>query len=562
MLTELDVQGLGVIEGSAVSLSAGSTALTGETGAGKTLVVAALGLLSGGRAERSMVRQGANHALVEGRFSVPKDSPVLDRLRGQGIAVESDGDEAEVILSRSVSPDGRANRSRINGSMIPLSELASVGSALIEIAGQNEHGRIAAPHVQRGTLDSFAATSALAAECAELVRSARVLETEAQRWREGERSRARELDILAFEIAEIEDAAPTVGEVGRLGLEARRLENAESISRALGAAGLNLREEGGAEDKLGAAEDALRSAADHDETVRALADRLETARLEVVDIAQEVAAASIPSEGGAIGEVQARLAVLARLRRKFGDTEENILLHLKASKARAEELRIAETGASDLEQERDKAWSLARECAAKLSAARREAAPRLATAIEDRLGTLALPDARFEVRLSPSDLGEHGAEEVGFAVSTNPGEPVKPLAKVASGGELSRISLAIHLLTRTGTADTLVFDEVDAGVGGEAAQSIGRALAELARESGSQVLVVTHLPQVAAFADNHLLVSKSTVKEETRAEVVVIEGDERILELSRMLAGLPGSQLGQEHARELLEVASFGADAL
>lgn len=559
MLTELDVQGLGVIEGSAVTLSAGSTALTGETGAGKTLVVAALGLLSGGRAERSMVRRGAQHALVEGRFRIPKDSPVLDRLRRQDIALDIDGDDVEVILSRSVSPDGRASRSRINGSMVSLAELASIGKALIEIAGQNEHGRIAAPSVQRGILDAFAATSALASELSELVRTARAKEAEAQRWREGKRALARELDILSFEIDAIEAAAPVPGETQRLIEEARRLENAENISEALVTASTELRDEDGAEDKLGAAENALRSAADHDDAIRRLADRLEAARLEVVDIAQEIAAASIPPEEGALSQLQDRLAMLAHLRRKFGDTEDEVLLHLARAKQRAEELRAAETSASDLQRESDEAWALARERADQLSAARREAAPRLAAAIVDRLKTLALPDACFEVRLTPCELGEHGTEEVVFYVSANPGEPVKPLAKVASGGELSRISLAIHLLTRTGTAGTLVFDEVDAGVGGEAAQSIGRALAELARVRGAQVLVVTHLPQVAAFTDHHLRVTKAVHRGETRAEVTVIDGDERVLELSRMLAGLPESELGREHARELLEVASAEA---
>lgn len=559
MLIELDVQGLGVIESSEVDLSPGSTALTGETGAGKTLLVLALGLLRGGRAERSMVRQGAARALVEARFRVSRHEPVVRLLRDAGIELEENGPEVEIILSRSVAPDGRPGRARINGSMVGVADLASVGGSLIEIAGQNEHGRIASPSVQRSLLDVFAGVSEDARQLAVTVRRARSAEAEAHRRREGERARIREVDILGYEISEIEAADVQVGEIARLTSEARRLENAEAIAAALTRATEELRGEGGVEDRLGAVESLLRTAAEHDASIRQLVARVESLRLELVDVASDAAAALVPPDGDDLSYVQDRLAALTQLRRRFGDTEEEILAHLDKSRQRREELLHGEQGLTELERAAGAAWAEASGLAARLTSARRGAAERLSAAMEERLAGLALRDARFEVRLIETDLGEQGAEAVDLLVSVNPGEAPKAIGKIASGGELSRISLALHLLTRRAGASTLVFDEVDAGVGGEAAQSIGRALSELARDGGPQVLVVTHLPQVAAFADHHLKVTKSDAGGRTRAEVQSITGDERVLELSRMLAGLPGSELGQKHARELLQVASSKA---
>jgi DNA repair protein RecN (Recombination protein N) len=290
-----------------------------------------------------------------------------------------------------------------------------------------------------------------------------------------------------------------------------------------------------------------------------LTSRLGSIRLELTDIAGEISAARGPQDSEGLAQVQERLSVLAHLRRKFGDTESEILAHLAKACGRLDELRSAEDAATDFELKSKEAWGRAVEIAARLTASRRAAAPLLIEAVQERLADLALGGALLEIELTPSPLSEHGAEEVSLLVSANPGERPKPIGKIASGGELSRISLALHLLlTQADAASTMVFDEVDAGVGGTAAQSIGRALAELGHRGGMQVLVVTHLPQVAAFTDNHLKVEKETLDGSTRAKVMPVQGDERILELSRMLAGLPESELGQEHARELLAVAGSG----
>lgn len=557
MLTDLVVEDTGVIERAELTLGPGSCALTGETGAGKTLVVAALGLLLGGRADRSLVRTGAARAEVESRFCVGPSHRVARLLEEQGLGDGASSlDEVEVVVSRSVSVDGRT-KARVNGRLVTALVLGEVTRELVEIAGQHEHARLGEPAVQRDLLDAFAgeATADLARRVAEAVRAAREARRAAERLADEGLRRRSELEALDREIADIEAASPRPGEVRLLETEARRLENAEAIAAAMAGAREALRREGGAHELIAAAARALEDVGGSDDRAAELASRLRSAALEVDDIAHELAAGAPTADPGALEAARDRLATLGRIRRRYG-IDDDAGAHLDSVRAGAEGLRAEEAAQTDLARRDADLHAAALDLARRLSEARRAAAARLERELPPLLDGLALPDARVEVALAPRDLYEGGLEAVEMAISFNPGEPPAPLAKVASGGELARATLALRLLTGRGGVGTLVFDEIDAGVGGQAARAVGACLADLSRSSGAQVLVVTHLPQVAAFADTHLVVAKEVADDRTTARVRTVEGEERVAELSRMLAGLPSSSSARGHARELLEMAA------
>ncbi|MGH2774663.1 MAG: DNA repair protein RecN [Actinomycetota bacterium] len=573
MLRELVVEGLGVIERAELELHSGCSTLTGETGAGKTLMVAALGLLLGGRSDRALVRQGAAEGLVEGRFVVPAGHSALDLLVAHGI-IEADlaESEAEVVLTRSITADGKGGRARINGRLVTIAALGSVGAQLVEIAGQHEAQGVGAPARQRALLDAFAGASALAAELASTVRASNRVRGELEALLSNERERERELDLLRYETSEIEKAELQGGEFQRLTKDADRLEHAESIATALGRAIDALNGERGAAETIDSAHRDVSAAAKRDPALEELAGRLEATSLEIADIAGDLTRSVVAPDPQALEETRARLDVIARLMRKYGEDrdsndaapqgpEAGVLGYLARARNRVDELENAESSLGELRSRHEALVTRTRHLARELGVVRREAGPRLERHMEEMLDDLALAGARFEVGLTERELFEGGSESVEFRVAANPGEAARPVAKVASGGELSRIALALHLLTSReagteGSARTMIFDEVDAGVGGLAAQSVGRALADLARASGAQVLLVTHLPQVAAFADSHYRVLKEAVDERATALVEQVQGAERVDELSRMLAGMPESQRAREHAKELLETAS------
>jgi DNA repair protein RecN (Recombination protein N) len=560
MLTELVVEGVGVIERAELGFERGSSALTGETGAGKTLVVAAVGLLLGGRADRALVRTGAKLARVEGRFLLSAENAAIRRLVAEGMIEADERGEVELVVSRAVVADGSGGRARINGRLVTRALVAEIAPAMVEIAGQQEHQRISAPGWQRATLDRFAGAEAmrLARTVAEAVRGWRAAEDGLAALRAAERDRHRELDALRWQVAEIEKANVLPGEYDRLVEEIARLEQAEALAEGLGEADRNLRAEQGAVELIAGAESTLEALAGTDPELGSLAGRLESARLEVEDVAQELKAREVSADPVALEGAHERLARLAGLRRKYGDDEREVFAYLERARERSRELERAADDAAGLERRRDELAAAAERGAGSLSRLRAEAAPRLAAAVEAGLAELALEGARFVVHLEPCDLSEQGRETIEFRLAANPGEPPRSLKRIASGGELSRISLALHLAARAELAATMVFDEVDAGVGGAAAQAVGRSLAELARSSGAQVVVVTHLPQVAAFADAHYRVLKSEDRGRSTATIARVEGAARIQELSRMMAGLPESERAREHARELLELAAAG----
>ena len=558
MLRELLVEGLGVIERAELSLEPGSTALTGETGAGKTLVVAAVGLLLGGRADRSMVRQDAGEVRIEGRFEVGADHPAVAVLVQHGILEEAPADgPVEVVIFRTIGIGG-GGRIRVNGRMATATLVQELGLTLVEIAGQHEHQRLGNANYQRSLLDAYAGDEvlALAGEVAEAVRSAAAARGALEEATAHSEERTRELESLRHEVSEIESAGIDPDERQRLSAEVSRLEHAESIASGTAEALALLRDEDAAGDVLRRASDALVAAAEKDPALKELATRLEAASIEVADVGQELAGRVVEPDPKALAQARERLDVLGRLRRKYGvDDEAALIARLDAARSRLASLEMAGTSLAQLAETANAELARAQELAARLSELRKEAASKLgkdATAAAERL---AMPGSRVEVVLTPQDLYEGGTETVELQLAAT-GEKGRPIAKIASGGELSRISLALYLLVRGGSgASTMIFDEVDAGVGGEAARAVGEALADLARD-GAQVLVVTHLPQVAAFAAAHFQVVKEEAGGRVRATVRWVEGDDRVEELSRMLSGMPDSERAREHAQELLELAA------
>lgn len=566
MLTEILVRDLGVIEHAEVTFGGGGTVLTGETGAGKTLVVAAVGLLLGDRADRTLVRTGAERAVVEGRIVLPADHSLRSVLDDADLI---DGDEGpiELVLSRTVEAEG-GGKARINGRLVTLSMLSHVCGSLLEIAGQHAHQRISKPAQQRALLDTLAGP-----ECASLARDVEAGVAAARRasrrlsdLSSSAEQRAAELHALRAEIAEIEEASLQPGEMADLKEESERLEHAEMIASNVRRADGLLRSEGGVDEALQGAEAAMKDAAVHDRTLGELARRLESTRYEIEDIAMELRERVVTPDPDTLERVRTRLHALGRLRRKYGEDERSILSYLQRTRTRTEELELEEDRVEQVGSEVDRLWRQARKKAERLSALRRMELSKIESEVEAWLKLLALKGASFKVRLTAGDLSEGGLEEVAFLVSTNPGEEERPVSKVASGGELARIALALQLAGSTQERPaglvTMVFDEVDAGVGGEAARAVGSSLARLARSQDLQVLVVTHLPQVAAFADRHLKISKDTDSGRSRARVETLTDEERILELSRMLAGMPESGPAQDHARELLEEAGKNVEAV
>jgi DNA repair protein RecN (Recombination protein N) len=523
MLAELHVQDLGVIEDAKLDLGPGMTALTGETGAGKTLIVEALELLLGARADSVLVRPGARRAFVEGRFVVGDD---------------------ETIVAREVPADGRS-RAWVDGRMAPAGTVAELGSALVDLHGQHAHQSLLRPDSQRAALDSFAGIDLSELEAAR----ARLAEIESELAALGgdERTRTREIDLLRYQLEEIERASITgADEDETLAEEEERLADAASHKEAAVEALRSLDPERGAGGAVDLVGDAV-SATDRRPPLRGLSERLAGAQAELIDVASELRTVveTWEEDPSRLADVQARRHLLRELSRKYGEGPAGILAYANEARARLEALDATEERTAALTSEILQAQQVLRRAEAYVGEKRRRNAAGLAKAVEGRLRSLAMPKARFEVLVGDTDPGD----DVRFVFGANPGEPVLPLVKIASGGELARAMLALRLVL-TEAPPTMVFDEVDAGVGGEAAIAVGEALAEVSRRH--QVVVVTHLAQVAAFAEHQISVTKQVSGGRTVASVRELDGEDRVAELARMLSGRPDSSTARRHAEELL----------
>jgi DNA repair protein RecN (Recombination protein N) len=525
VLTELHIENLGVIEQIDLRLGFGLTAVTGETGAGKTMLVEALELLVGGRADSAVVRPGAGEARVDGRFDLGR----------------------EVVLTRVVPTDGRS-RAYIDGRPVTAAALAELTAGFVDLHGQHAHQSLLGVAAQREALDRFGAVDLRPLQAAR----ARLTELDAELATLGgdERERAREIDLLRFQVGEIEAACLDDPDEERgLADEEDALADAAGHREAGGQAHAILADDGGARDGLASAVATIAGRAPY----RDAADRAAAVLVDLDDVIGEVRriAEAIEEDPAQLSAVRQRRQLLRDLCRKYGDDLTEVIHFGSAAAHRLAELEGFEQRAAELDDARLEALAAERDAARAVGVARRNAAPRLAAAVTERLRQLAMPHADIAVEVG-SHPDDNPGDRVQFLFSANPGAPLLPLSKVASGGELARTMLALRLVLTddAGRAGSLVFDEVDAGIGGSAATAVGQALAEVAARH--QVLVVTHLAQVAAEANTHVAVSKHVAGTVTSATADVVDGDERVSEVARMLSGTTGGEAARRHAVELL----------
>ena len=592
MLQELRVENLLLIDRAELALAPGLNVVTGETGAGKTLLAQALDLLLGGRAGSGVVRAGAAEAYVEGVFSLPSELAGADVL--------PTGAE-EIVLARRVWPDGRT-RAYVCGRSATVADLRELGGALLSFYGQHEHRKLMLSAVQLDVLDAHCGLDQ--GELRERVAGAyarvSALDGRLAGVNELAAGRERELDLLAFELDEIESAAPSEDEASELVVERDRLRHLETLRRAAFAGAEAISPEdgsGGAAELLARAATQLAGASGIDPELAGLSERAQA----LGDEASELSAAlrsyvfELEESPGRLEEVEERLALFARLERKHGGSIADVLAHAERCRARREELERAGIALSEIEVELGEARAQLDRLAAELSERRREAAPALAAAVRERLAELAMPDAEFEVDVHRREdgCGPRGADEVSLVIAPNPGMPAGPLREIASGGELSRVMLAILSVAQSGGADSggssggvdsggssggvdsggsggggprggsstgptqagplLVFDEIDAGIGGHTARAVGEHLRALA--AGRQILCITHLPQVAALAARHFTIVKDSSVVPARTTVSTLGADDVVGELVRMLGAAEGDRAASRHARQLLRAA-------
>ena len=571
MLEEVRINGLGVIDDAVLELSSGFTALTGETGAGKTMVVTALGLLFGGRADPARVRPGAERAAVEGRLLV--SDQVARAVEEAGGDLDDDG--TVLVLSRSVSAEGRS-RAFAGGRSVPVSLLQVLADDLVAVHGQADQQLLLRSGRQRDALDRFGGPelATVLSDYRRLFARHRAVRAELDALVSAERERAAEVETLRLGLAEIEAVSPVAGEDAALLAEDERLSNADALHAAASTAhealaGDPAASSVGASDVvtlLGMASRALEAVRSYDPVLAGLAERLSEASYQVSDLATELASyvESLDSDPARLAAVQERRAALGRLVRAYGGVSGDVagvLDWAKQAGSRLAELEGADDKITALAEEEESLASQVGSLAAELTTLRSAAAARFGSEVTAELADLAMPHASLTAVVTELDApGPFGADDVEIRLAAHPGAPPLPLHKGASGGELSRVMLAIEVVfAGADPVPTFVFDEVDAGVGGKAAVEVGRRLARLARSA--QVIAVTHLPQVAAFADNHLVVEKSDDGLVTASGVTRLDQPGRIRELSRMLAGLEDSESAQAHAEELLTMAAHEREA-
>jgi len=560
VIEELSIRSLGVIGEARLPLGPGFTAITGETGAGKTMVVTALGLLLGERADSSVVRSGSSQAVVEGRWVIDPDGPIADRVKDAGGELDVD----ELILGRSISQEGRS-RAVVGGRSAPVGVLGEIGQQLVVVHGQSDQVRLKSATAQREALDRFAGASfaALIGEYQDVYRRWQSAQGELDVLVAERDRRTAEADELRAAIVEIEAVAPQRGEDETLTDRANLLTNLEDLRSAAGAAHeiLSSDSDEGLDvlSLLANARRQLERVSAHDAALAPIAESIAESAIAVNELSVQLARylGSLDSDAAQELEVvQDRRGELSVLVRKFGPSLDDAIDFLDSGSARLLELdndtsRIESLGL-EVAADRDLLIDLAE----RLSAARRQAAERLSQLVTAELAALAMPNAAVTVDVEDrADYSLSGKDRVSILLMPHPGAEPRPLGKGASGGELSRVMLAIEVvIAGSDPVPTFIFDEVDAGVGGASAIEIGRRLQSLSRSA--QVIVVTHLAQVAAFATNHLRVVKDDDGSVTASSVEKLEGEQRVAEMARLLSGLPDSASGLSHARELLEVAS------
>lgn len=563
MIEEIVIRDLGVIGEARLQIGPGFTALTGETGAGKTMILTALGLLLGERADSSSVRRGQPQAAVHGLWKLDPNSEVGQRVSARLAEADVEFDPAELIISRTVGSDGKS-RASVSARPVPAGLLAELGEQLVVVHGQSEQMRLKSASAQREALDAFGGPQ-LDSVLQEYSQKYLQWRSAADRLNElttQASSRQREADELRAAVDELEKADPQENEDVELAAIAERLNNSETIrsAAALAHEALSSEQIGEASDVLGLlsqARKSLEQGSQFDSRLEPLVAQIRELGLQATEIAGQIASilASLEVEGDrSLDEIQNRRAVLNTLMRRYGPTLAEVIEYRQSASLRLLDLDSSEDQLSELAQKVGVLESETLEVASRLTAARKAAAQELAVQVTEELRALAMPGSTLVVEVSASEPGPHGADAIAILLSSYQGAEPRPLGKGASGGELSRIMLAIEVvLAKTKSNPTFIFDEVDAGVGGAAAIEIGKRLARLAQQA--QVIVVTHLAQVAAFSNTHLRVLKTHAEEFTASDVVGLTESARVEELARMLSGMSDSELARAHAAELWQLA-------
>lgn len=554
MLQELSIKDFAIIDEIQISFQPKMTVLTGETGAGKSIIIDALGLLAGGRGSTEFIRKGEKKAVIQGLFTLPREANTYNILEEYGI----DSEDGQIILQRDLYRGGR-NICRINGMMVNLATLRKVGETLIDIHGQNEHQELMKPENHIDLLDEYdKKTSQLRNQYQVVYQNYRKLKLSMEKKEADEKAWVQRLDMLNFQVKEIEEVGLKINEEDELVEEKNKLDNFQAIHDALELSYQILSgEKIDVVGNLGNAMNELSDVSDLSENLQEINTKISDAFYSLEDAARDISDEldSMEWNGERLNEIEERLELIHQLKRKYGDTIEDILHYHSRIEKELREMENAEQNSEKQERQLSEALEKVKELAIKLSKQRKKSAKKLEKMIHEQLSALYMDKAVFEVKcLNNSKLYSKGIDKVEFYIQTNPGEEMGPLAKIASGGELSRIMLALKtIFSQKMGVTSIIFDEVDTGVSGRVAQAIAEKISQIS--NNSQVLCITHLPQVAAIADNHYYISKSVNDGRTETSLKELDEKQKIREIARMLSGSEITELTLKHAEELIKMS-------
>lgn len=547
MLTSLKIENVAIIESAAIEFGCGLNVLTGETGAGKSIVIDSINAILGERTSRDIIRTGAQSAKV---YAVFED--VNERVRNFLDENGIDCEDGVLIINRTLSREGK-NVCRINGAPVTVSMLREIGGELIDIHGQHDNQSLLSPEKHGGFVDSFAGNADLIADYREKYGRLCEIRSKLKKLTTDESSKSQRIDFLTYQIGELEKAEITIGERDELKARKSLINNSQKVIESLNIAYEALKADGAGIDMITDAESEIANASAYMEMLGETSEKITDIRYELEDIAETVrdAMTEVDFDPSELEDIDERLDLLYRLSKKYGDTEEEMLEYLEKARAELDNIAFSEERVKELQKQEKEALVETETAACKLTESRKTAGEKLSNAICSELEFLDMPNVRFVVKCNDIGLTENGKDEIEFLISANAGEEPKPLAKIASGGELSRIMLAIkNVLAETDGVDTMIFDEIDTGVSGRAAQKIAMKLRSASK--GRQVICVTHLAQIAAQGDVHLYISKSVSDGKTYTNIKSLIEEERVAEIARIMGGMEITKLQLESAREML----------
>lgn len=547
MLTSLKIENVAIIESAAIEFGCGLNVLTGETGAGKSIVIDSINAILGERTSRDIIRTGEQSAKV---YAVFED--VNERVRNFLDENGIDCEDGVLIINRTLSREGK-NVCRINGAPVTVSMLREIGGELIDIHGQHDNQSLLSPEKHCGFVDSFAGNADLIADYREKYGRLCEIRSKLKKLTTDESSKSQRIDFLTYQIDELEKAEITIGERDELKARKSLINNSQKVIESLNIAYEALKADGAGIDMITDAESEIANASAYMETLGEASEKITDIRYELEDIAETVrdAMTEVDFDPSELEDIDERLDLLYRLSKKYGDTEEEMLEYLEKARAELDNIAFSEERVKELQKQEKEALAETETAACKLTESRKTAGEKLSNAICSELEFLDMPNVRFVVKCNDIGLTENGKDEIEFLISANAGEEPKPLAKIASGGELSRIMLAIkNVLAETDGVDTMIFDEIDTGVSGRAAQKIAMKLRSASK--GRQVICVTHLAQIAAQGDVHLYISKSVSDGKTYTNIKSLIEEERVAEIARIMGGMEITKLQLESAREML----------